>query len=87
MSLNKQQDFMFNYLVSDFPKEKQATLNMMYARSRMIDEYNHRHEMEQMEKRITANVLKALSIKFETDDALNEIKSLNKAIEDLGGNK
>ena len=60
---------------------------MMYARSRMIDEYNHRHEMEQMEKRITANVLKALSIKFETDDALNEIKSLNKAIEDLGGNK
>ena len=87
MSLNRQQDFMFNYLVSDFPKEKQATLNMMYARSRMIDEYNHRHEMEQMEKRITANVLKALSIKFETDDALNEIKSLNKAIEDLGGNK
>ena len=78
---------MFNYLVSDFPKEKQATLNMMYARSRMIDEYNHRHEMVQMEKRITANVLKALSIKFETDDALNEIKSLNKAIEDLGGNK
>jgi len=78
---------MFNYLVSDFPKEKQATLNMMYARSRMIDEYNHRHEMEQMEKRITANILKALSIKFETDDALNEIKSLNKAIEDLGGNK
>lgn len=60
---------------------------MMYARSRMIDEYNHRHEMEQMEKCITANVLKALSIKFETDDALNESKSLNKAIEDLGGNK
>ena len=40
---------MFDYLVSDFPKEKQATLNMMYARSRMIDEYNHRQEMEQIE--------------------------------------
>ena len=87
MNLNRQKDFMFDYLVSDFPKEKQATLNMMYARSRMIDEYNHRQEMEQMEKRITANVLKALSIKFETGDALNEIKSLNRAIEDLGGNE
>lgn len=78
---------MFNYLVSDFPKEKQATLNMMYARSCMQEEFYHRQEMEQMEKRITANVLKALSIKFQTDGAIDEIKSLQKAIEDLGGNK
>lgn len=42
-----------------------------------------RHDKE-MEKRVTDNVLKALSIKFETDGAIDEIKSLQKAIEDLG---
>ena len=39
---------------------------------------------KQMEKRVTDNVLKALSIKSETDGATNEIKGLQKAIEDLG---
>lgn len=42
-----------------------------------------KHEKE-TEERITANVLKALSIKFETDGAIDEIKGLQKAIEDLG---
>ncbi len=42
-----------------------------------------RHDKE-MEARITDNVLKALSIKFENDGAIDEIKSLQKVIEDLG---
>ena len=41
---------MFSYLISGFEKSMQATLNMMYARSNMIDEENHRREMEQMKK-------------------------------------
>ena len=42
-----------------------------------------RHDKE-METRITDNVLKVLSIKFQSDGAIDEIKSLQKAIEDLG---
>lgn len=43
-----------------------------------------REHDKEIEKRITDNVLKALSIKFETDGAIDEIKGLQKAIEDLG---
>ena len=43
-----------------------------------------REHDKEIEKRITDNVLKALSIKFQTDGAIDEIKSLQKAIEDLG---
>lgn len=43
-----------------------------------------REHDKETEKRITDNVLKALSIKFETDGSIDEIKSLQKAIEDLG---
>lgn len=41
------------------------------------------HDRE-MEKRVTDNVLNALSVKFETNGAIEEIKSLKKAIDDLG---
>ena len=38
----------------------------------------------EMERRITENVLRAISIKFESGDALNEIKTLKNAIDSLG---
>ena len=43
-----------------------------------------REHDKEMETRITENVLKALSIEFETGSVLNEIKSLNEALEQLG---
>lgn len=43
-----------------------------------------REHDKEMEKRVTDNVLNALSVKFETNGAIEEIKSLKKAIEDLG---
>lgn len=42
-----------------------------------------KHEQE-VEKRITENVLKALSVKVETDDAIKKINALDKAIQNLG---
>ena len=44
-----------------------------------IQEYS-----KQMESRITENVLKAISIKLESGDALKEIKALKNAIDSLG---
>ena len=42
----------------------------------------HEH-FKEMESRITENVLKAISIKFESGDALKEIKPLKNAINSL----
>lgn len=42
-----------------------------------------RQEEKAMEKRITENVLKAISVQFENNGAINEIESLRKAIEQL----
>ena len=41
-----------------------------------------REHDKEMEKRVTDNVLNALSVKFEKDGAIEEIKSLKKAIDD-----
>ena len=71
---------MFSYLISGFEKSMQATLNMMYARSNMIDEENHRREMEQMKREITEDVLSRISIRLE-DEALKQLRDM---LNDLG---
>lgn len=45
---NTQKDWLFQSLISGMDKSMQTTLNMMYHNSMMIDEMNHRREMEQM---------------------------------------
>ena len=77
---NRQKDFMFSYLISGFEKSMQSTLNMMYARSNMIDEENHRREMEQMKQEITEDVLARVSIWIE-DEAIKQLRDL---LNDLG---
>ena len=42
-----------------------------------------RQEEKAMEKRITENVLKTLSVRLENNGAIHEIESLRKAIEQL----
>lgn len=80
---NPQRDAMFDYFINGLDSKMQATLNMMYLNSNSIDEMNHRREMEEMKKEITEDVLSRISIMFETGEALEKIKSLNKAIEQL----
>ncbi len=80
---NFQKDAMFDYFINGLDSKMQATLNMMYMNSNRIDEMNHRREMEQMKQEIIEEVLSRISIKFETGEAIKEIDSLNKAIEQL----
>ena len=42
-----------------------------------------REHDKEIEKRVTENVLNALSVKLETDGAIKEINSLKQAIENL----
>ena len=46
--------------------------------------YNIREYAQQMEERITNNVLNAIAVKIEKDGALDEIKALQNAIDRLG---
>ena len=83
---NRQKDFMFSYLISGFEKSMQATLNMMYARSNMIDEENHRREMEQMKKEIADDIMSRLSATVDVSEIIDQIKELRRALDDLGRN-
>ena len=67
---------MFHYLISGLEKSMQATLNLMYARSCMYDEYNHKREMEQMKIEITEDVLSRISATADVSEAIEEIEEL-----------
>ena len=60
------------------------SVQMDYAHKEMSFRYAVREYAQELEQRITENVLKAISIKFESGDALNEIKALKNAIDNLG---
>ena len=80
---NVQQEFLFQHLISDFDQNKQATLNEMYFLSQQFERNNRRIEMEQMEKRITKNVMENLSVSADVSKALQEIEELRRAIDRL----
>lgn len=77
---------MFSYLISGFEKSMQSTLNMMYARSNMIDEENHRREMEQMKKEIADDVISRISATVDVSEIFDAIDGLNDKINSLGRN-
>ena len=74
MKTNKNDDF-FNYFIRGLDSKAQAQLNLMYTHYRMIEEINHRREMEEMEQRITENVMKSISIRIE-DEAIKQLRDM-----------
>ena len=75
MKTNKNDDF-FNYFIRGLDSSKaQAQLNLMYTHYRMMEELNHRREMEEMEQRITENVMKSISIRIE-DEAIKQLRDM-----------
>ena len=82
--MNRQKDILFNSLIRGLDKTAQATLNMMYTRSQMIDEYNHQREMEQMKKEIAADVLSRISATVDVSEIIEQIEELRRAIDSLG---
>ena len=81
---NTQKDWMFQSLISGMDKSMQATLNMMYHNSMMIDEMNHRREMEQMKEEIIQEVLSRISATVNVTEIFDAIDGLNEKIESLG---
>ena len=81
---NTQKDYMFNYLISGMDKTMQMTLNQMYHHNMVIDEMNHRREMEQMKEEIIQEVLSRISATVDVTEIFDAIDGLNEKIESLG---
>ena len=81
---NTQKDWLFQSLISGMDKSMQTTQNMMYHNSMMIDEMNHRREMEQMKEEIVQEVLSRISATVDVTEIFDAIDGLNEKIESLG---
>lgn len=81
---NIQKDILFDHFISGMEKEMQATLRMMYLNSCMIDEENHRREMEQMKEEIIQEVLSRITATVDVTEIFDAIDGLNEKIESLG---
>ena len=83
---NIQKDCMFDYFIQGMDEKMQTTLNMMYLNSCMIDEENHRREMEQMKKEIADDVISRISATVDVSEIFDAIDGLNDKINSLGRN-
>ena len=81
---NKQADSMFEYFIKGLDQTAQATLRLMYANSRIIDEENRRREKEQLKQEIAEYVISHIKATVDISEVLMEIEELRKAIESLG---
>lgn len=81
---NIQKDCVFDYFIQGMDEKMQTTLNMMYHNSMMIDEMNHRLEMEQMKEEIVQEVLSRISATVDVTEIFDAIDGLNEKIESLG---
>lgn len=75
---------MYKNIISDLcPKEssnKNLAVSLQEAHDRMLEEINHRQEMEQLRKQITEDVLAQIRIRLKTEG----IKELNDLLNGLG---
>ena len=82
--MSNKQDSMFEYFIKGLDQAAQATLRLMYAQSRIIDEENRRREKEQFKQEVAEYVISHIKATVDISEVLLEIEELRKAIESLG---
>ena len=83
MYLEMQLD-MFLRSLMQYIQEPSPMLSLDLQHKAISLKYALRQQEKEMEKRITENVLKSLSVHLENDGTIAEIESLREAIERLG---
>ena len=81
---NRQNDILFDSLISGLDKSLQATIKMMYTHSQMINDLNHKREMEQMKNEIADDVLSRISATVDVSEIIEQIEELRRLIDSLG---
>lgn len=76
----RQNDDLFNQFLRGLDSKMQAQLNYLYSRNQQQNELERRHELEQMKREITDDVLSRVSIRVEQ----TAFEAINKAINRLG---
>ena len=72
---HRNDDSIFNHLISGLDSKLQAQLSYMYAHNRIQEEFMRRKEMEQMKQEIINEVLSRITIRLE-DEALLKLRDL-----------
>lgn len=75
---------MFLRSLMQYIQDPSPMLSLDLQHKAMSLKYALRQQDKEMEKRITENVLKSLSVRLENDGVIAEIESLREAIERLG---
>ena len=75
---------MFLRSLMQYITDPSPMLSLDLQHKAMSLKYALRQQDKEMEKRITENVLKSLSVRLENDGVIAEIESLREAIERLG---
>ena len=75
---------MFLRSLMQYIQEPSPILSLDLQHKAMSLKYALRQQDKEMEKRITENVLKSLSVRLENNSVIAEIESLREAIERLG---
>ena len=81
--MNRQMDALFDMLISQFDREKQATLKMMYWRCVQAEEARRRQEYDKLKKEIVVEVLQKISVSADIKDAMLQIEELQKILNNL----
>lgn len=79
----RKNDDIFTYTLRELEKKGQMELALHFQHQRMLEQYNQQKELERMKLEIVNEVLSRISIMFSTGEAMNKIKGLNEAIEQL----
>ena len=74
----------FNHLIAGLDKSLQASLRLMYTRSCMLEEANHKREMEKMKKEIADYVISHISATADISEVVEAIDELRNLIDGLG---
>ena len=75
---------MFLRSLMQYIQEPSPILSLDLQHKAMSLKYALRQQDKEMEKRITENVLKSISVRLENNGVIAEIESLREAIERLG---
>ena len=71
----------WDYLEEIARETDKPHLVMNIVHAKMIERYNQQQDREQMKKEIIEEVLARIAVKFDTGEAIQEMKGLNKELE------
>ena len=81
--MNRQMDVLFDALISQYDKETQAKLKMMYCHCVQAEEVRRRQEYDKLKKEIADDVLHRISVSADVQDAVMGIREIKHALDDI----